>query len=74
MGRREEICPFSDHFSIHVIQTVTLKAEAVGSSETSEYTSTTRRTNPQEDHQLKKKPPWTSHYEIFSTLLLFPAY
>jgi len=38
MGRLEEIWLFSDYFSIHVIQTVTLRAEAVRSSKTSEYT------------------------------------
>ena len=59
MGRLEEIWPFSDYFSIHVIHTVTLKVKAVHSSKTLEHTSTTRHINLQEDHQLKKNP-WTS--------------
>jgi len=52
MGRLEEIWSFSDHFSINVIKIVTVKAAAVRSSKTSEYASTIRRINPQEDHEI----------------------
>jgi len=75
MGKLEEIWPFSDHFSINVIQTVTLKAEAVRSSKTSEYASTIRRINPQEDHQMVGGEPMDFHIMKFSPPpLLFPAY
>jgi hypothetical protein len=45
--------PFSDHFSIHVIQIVTLKAEAVGSFKASEYTSTPARRPPTGEERKK---------------------